>query len=1172
MSRSLKIKKECISEVKQSLKYRRYRSQRHLAEDADLSLATVSKFLNAKVVDFAVFVELCEFLSLDWEAIADLGPSFVESEITQTKESPTEVKSTRIDWGDAPETSRFYGRSDTLDSIKAWILSEKCRFVAILGQGGIGKTSLAVRLVTRIQDEFDFVIWRSLRNPIPVDDMLIDLIEFLSNQHETKKPETLDKAVITLLGYLQKHRCLIVLDNFESILQSSDRTGCYCSDHEGYGQLLRSIGETAHQSCLILTSRESPKGLAVQQGQHLPVRQLKLDGLDVQEGRNLFLDKGKFQGAAKEWNQVIQHYEGNPLALKIVATVVEESFNSDISELIKLFNQNLLIFDDISDLLERQFQRLTTLEQQVMYWLAINRNFVSVNNLRSDMIGPASTSDILEVLKSLRRRSLISQSAQGYSQQPAIMEYVINRLNSRIVEDIKTIKFEYLNDYSLCKAQSEDYIREAQLLFAVKPVVEQLLQYFGSEQSLKKHLIKILDSLRQNSTLKPGYGAGNILTVLCQLSLSLARLDFSDLPVWQTDLRNISLSQVDFSRADLSKSIFSEVFGALFAVAFSPDGNVLATSGEREIRLWTFPELLPIAQFQTHSLWSYGLAFHPNGSLLACPDGDAKTVSLWRTEDGHLERVFQHNSRTYKIAFSPDGKLLACGDQKGSISLWDIETGERVNQLGKNLGSIWAVDFSPDGNIIASGSDDNTVRLWDIKTGQCLRCWQDVDSIRAVTFHPHVPLLAGGGYDCQVKIWHVETGELVQQLSGHSYLVRSVMFSPDGQLIVSASQDQSIRIWQVETGMCLKTLQGHSSSVWEVAFSSDQKTLASVSDDHALRIWDLQTGRCLRQKQGHTYQVWGVEFSGNSHWLASAFSDHTVKLWDVITGECFNIFHGHRQIVFSVAISPNEEIIASGSQNIRLWHRHKPDCFRILKGHTNWVWSLTFSPDGQRLWSSSSDQTIKLWDIATGKCLKTLQGHSTIVWQVAFISDNKTLISADDNGLLKFWDIASSECLHTLEAHKMGVASIVVSSDGKRLITASYDTTIKLWDLTTLKCLHTFSGHKLAVKSLALSPDQTILLSGSYDSTMKLWDLEKFQETITIEGHSKPIMSVSYSQDGRFFASGSDDETIKVWNAPTGEHFKTLKPTRLYEGMKISEVKGLTASQISTLQALGVIL
>lgn len=351
------------------------------------------------------------------------------------------------DWGDAIDVSTFYGRTKELATLTQWIVQDRCRLVALLGMGGIGKTALAAKLAEQIQDEFEYLIWRSLRNAQPIHDLLAELIQFFSQQQETDLPETVDARISRLLEYLRSSRCLLVLDNGESILREGDRSGCYREGYEGYGQLLRCMAETSHQSCLVLTSREKPRGLAAKEGETLPVRSLQLTGLPTAEGRAIFKARGSFWATESEWRVLIEHYAGNPLALKMVAPVIQDFFDSSVSKFLEFLKQSTLVFDDIRNLLERQFNRLSDLEKEVMYWLAINQEPVSFLELQADFVGKVHENEILEALASLQRRSLIENSSSGFTQKPVVMDYITERLIEQVREEIITEKLKLLVSY-----------------------------------------------------------------------------------------------------------------------------------------------------------------------------------------------------------------------------------------------------------------------------------------------------------------------------------------------------------------------------------------------------------------------------------------------------------------------------------------------------------------------------------------------------------------------------------------------------------------------------------------------------------------------------------------------------------------------------------------------------
>ncbi|MFL9449707.1 MULTISPECIES: NB-ARC domain-containing protein [Nostocales] len=343
----------------------------------------------------------------------------------------------QYDWGEAPSVSVFYGRSVELVQLREWVLEEQCRLVALLGIGGIGKSTLAVKLGLEIQTEFEVVVWRSrrsLQNAPPVEEILTSILQFLlwALRKEIAIAQSFDGKVSKLMECLMNHRCLLILDNVETILLSGDRAGQCRPGYEGYDRLLKCLREVPHRSCVLLTSREKPREMIPLEGEKTGVRSLQLKGLNPTEGRQLFEQKGQFAGTERDWQVLIEHYGGNPLALKMVASGTQELFNGKIASVLDYVQQGIWIFEDIGDLLESQFNRLSMVQEEVMYWLAIHREPVSLAELAEDIVTSASKRQLPQAIKSLLRRSLVEKSEEYFFLQPVVMEYTTQRLLDRV--------------------------------------------------------------------------------------------------------------------------------------------------------------------------------------------------------------------------------------------------------------------------------------------------------------------------------------------------------------------------------------------------------------------------------------------------------------------------------------------------------------------------------------------------------------------------------------------------------------------------------------------------------------------------------------------------------------------------------------------------------------------
>ncbi len=1099
-----------------------------------------------------------------------LSEVFAKSiEELKLSEEPTSRTLHREDLNEAPLTQFVYGRDEEVRQLGQWVVDDACQVVSILGLGGIGKTTLASYFTNQVKGEFDAVFWRSVQHAPPLEHILKQTLHFFSNEQTSNIPLSLEESISLLIRHLQDTRCLFVLDNFESLLQPEQHVGMYREGYESYGLLLQRLGETQHNSCLLLTSREKPREVARMEGPTKAVRTLLLSGITQRAGQALLAEKG-IHGTDTQWQQLVALYSGNPLALTLVSEYIGGIFGGNVDLFLA---EEGAVFGDVDELLEQQFRRLTLQEQEILFWLAIEREAPSLERLRADFAHPISRGALLEALHSLQRRSLIEPRGPGqFTLQPVIMEFVTDKLVRQACKEFHVQVASSWTNYAFMMATASNYIRENQQRLILYPIAA-YLQRMDTRRNLLTKLQQKLAVARDTQIAMQGYLTGNIINLLSVMEYDLRDIDFSSLAIWQAYLQGLSLIDVDFAHASFRDTVFTHTFGNILSVTFNAHNNLLATgSTTGEIGIYTVPDEKLLHTFSGHTDGVWSLAFSPDSELLASSSDD-RTIRLWNMSN-HECRVLQgHENRVRSVAFNADATLLASGSDDETIGVWNVQTGELLHFLKGHTNRVWSVAFSPDGKLLASGSTDTTIRLWDISTRQCQQVLAGhTNSIRSLAFSPDGNILVSAGDDQTIRTWHANQNFSSTLLRGHTNRVWSVAFSPEGTLLASGSEDSTVRLWNAQTGALVNILQNHTHGVRSVAFSPDGQLLASGGEDQAVCLWSVESGYCLRKMQGYTNRVWSIAFGANSNTLVSASEDHTIRLWHTDNATRRSMVD-HNHAARCIAVSTDGTILASGGQDQKVWLWNTSTGSRItaLQGHTNWVWSVAFSPDGRTHASGSEDTTIKLWDIATYRELHTLVGHTSWIRAVAFNNAQPILASGSDDTTIKLWDVTTGSCIHTLQGHTHRVRSIAFSPDGNLLVSSSEDGTILLWNVQTRMIFLTLKDPTSWTRSVQFSPDNRTLATGTEDGSLHLWSVDRGQHLAHLTDHTSRIRSISFSADGTILASGSDDGTIRLWDTATHQCSKTLRSERPYERMNISHVTGLTEGQKAALKALGAI-
>lgn len=401
--------------------------QAQLGEKMDYSHTTISRIeRNLQPPTEAFLEQFVELLHLSPAESQEIWRLYHKSKAPETS-GPSSRRVTYESWGRAPDVTTFYGRQNQLTQLEEWIMTDHCRLIGVLGIRGMGKTVLVTKLAQQLKSQFDYLFWCSLQNGPLLSDILEDLLHFLAPL-EKPKSDKIDRQLLQVVGYLRQYSCLIVLDSWEGVLQAGGRAGYYQTDLEAYGELLQVVGRTDHRSCVVVTSEEKPKDLASLESEVGRVHSLQLTGLSPSEGRCVLQDKGLVgQEEVSQW--LIQFYSGNPLLLQLVAEPIREIFGGDIGAFLAHGER---LFGDVRDMFDRQFIRLSPVEQEIISQLAVAGKSLSLTTLQTNIKASVSKLAFLEAVASLQRRSLIESIYPNipdkgdieFTLQQVIVEYI----------------------------------------------------------------------------------------------------------------------------------------------------------------------------------------------------------------------------------------------------------------------------------------------------------------------------------------------------------------------------------------------------------------------------------------------------------------------------------------------------------------------------------------------------------------------------------------------------------------------------------------------------------------------------------------------------------------------------------------------------------------------------
>jgi WD40 repeat protein len=560
------------------------------------------------------------------------------------------------------------------------------------------------------------------------------------------------------------------------------------------------------------------------------------------------------------------------------------------------------------------------------------------------------------------------------------------------------------------------------------------------------------------------------------------------------------------------------------------------------IRIFRTSDMSEILRIDPKANLVFCVASSPDGKVVAC-SGETNSgtgfIKVFDATNGHeLFTITDHKGPVRSVAFSPDGRRLASASDEGMAKIWDAQSGKHLRTIAdrdSSISAISAIAFSPDGRRLAGAIiEDTTARIWDTATGRQLCELQGhTANVTHLAFSPDGKRLATASEDNTVKVWNPDMGRELITLVGHLDGVASVAFSPDGGRLVSASYDNTVRVWESASGLLCFTLAGHVAPVVDVAYSPDGRRLATASLDDTIRLWSAQSGHAVEALRPAGGGLIGLVFSPDGRRLAGACGRQPgdVSVLDAATGKEVLSLKGHQKQIAAVAYAPDGKRLASLSMDntVRVWDTATGQALHTLPLGGKPIGGadgrgLAYSPDGKRIAAAAPIGAVKVWDAATGQELHDFHEAAT---SIAFSPDSRLLAWAGRKGLKVHDAITGKEAY----AIKENFDLVLFSPDGPRLIGLG-NKGVTILEAATGKEVQTLRHRQgQRVDLAAISPDGRRLALVDMRNVIRLWDTTSGQEALALPGHTVSVVGLAFSPDGQRLASADLDGVIHFWDA-----------------------------------------
>jgi len=290
------------------------------------------------------------------------------------------------------------------------------------------------------------------------------------------------------------------------------------------------------------------------------------------------------------------------------------------------------------------------------------------------------------------------------------------------------------------------------------------------------------------------------------------------------------------------------------ALRFSPDGQTLAVSGNREILLHRADGSGLVKRLPGKADRILSIAFSADGTLMIAGGGTPARfgeIQFWEPREGKLLRAAEAtNDTVFGASLSPDASKVAVGCADNTVRAFETATGKELYRISTHENWVLGTPFGIDSKRLVSGGRDRAAKLIDASAGQFLENVNQMHGeLAAVARHPRADEIVIGGEDRIPYIYRMdrprnmkvgEDATLVRQLAAQDGAIFALDWSPDGTRVAVAGAGASVNIYDSASGAPLASCTGHAAGIYAVAFSPDSAHLATGGFDGRVRLYSAK--------------------------------------------------------------------------------------------------------------------------------------------------------------------------------------------------------------------------------------------------------------------------------------------------------------------------------------------